>query len=94
MGLWTYRGRRGWDEWRKWHGHICTNGELLHKTGGSVQRSVMIWRGQRRCGEAQEGGDICIHIADPFCCIAETLHNVVKQLHSKKLLKKIILVIG
>ena len=24
--------------------------------------------------EAQEGGDICIHIADSLCCIAETQH--------------------
>ena len=22
--------------------------------------------------EVQEGGDICIHIADPLCCTAET----------------------
>ena len=22
--------------------------------------------------EAEEGGDICIHVADSFCCIAET----------------------
>ena len=22
--------------------------------------------------EAQEGGDICIHIADSFCCMADT----------------------
>ena len=33
---------------------------------------VVEWGGGRR--EAQEGGDICIHIADSFCCIVETQH--------------------
>ena len=38
------------------------------------------WRGGK---EAQEGGDICIHIADSRCCASET-NNTVKQLHSNK----------
>ena len=29
----------------------------------------------------QEGGDICIHIADPLHCTAET-NDIVKQLYS------------
>ena len=28
-----------------------------------------LWEGGK---EAQEGGDICIHMADSCCCIAET----------------------
>ena len=35
----------------------------------------MTWRGVMNGWdgrEAQEGGDICIHIADLLCCIAET----------------------
>ena len=34
------------------------------------------------------GRDMCIHRADSFYCIAETLHNVVKQLYSNKNVKK------
>ena len=30
--------------------------------------------------EAQEGGDMCVHLADS-CCTAETEHNIVKQLY-------------
>ena len=29
--------------------------------------------------EAQERGDICVHIADSRCCTAETLIDVIKQ---------------
>ena len=32
-------------------------------------------------GGVQEGGDICIHIADSLCCTEET-NNMVKQLYS------------
>ena len=32
-------------------------------------------------GGVQEGGDICIHIADSLCCTEET-NNTVKQLYS------------
>ena len=32
--------------------------------------------------EVQEGGDLCIHIADSLCCTAETQHG--KELYSKK----------
>ena len=37
--------------------------------------------------EAQEGGDICIHMADSLCYTAET-NNTVKQLYSNKYVKK------
>ena len=47
----------------------------LHSTGTSAPCSVMM----QMCGmgvwgrrEVQEGGDICIHITDSLCCIAET----------------------
>ena len=30
--------------------------------------------------EAQEGGDICIHIVDSLCCTAETNITLLKQL--------------
>ena len=33
--------------------------------------------------EVQEGGDVCIHIADSLCCTAET-NTIVKQLYSNK----------
>ena len=48
---------------------------LLCKTGSSTQCSVMTWRGgMGRWGgrEAQEGGDICILMADLPCCTEET----------------------
>lgn len=35
-----------------------------------------------------DGGDICVHIADPLCCIAETNNSIVKQLNSNKEKKK------
>ena len=31
-----------------------------------------------------DGGDICVHIADPLCCTAETNNSIVKQLNSNK----------
>ena len=30
----------------------------------------------------QEGGNLCIQIADSLCCTAETKHNIVKQFYS------------
>ena len=33
--------------------------------------------------EAKEGGDMCIFIANSWCCTAET-NNIVKQLYSSK----------
>ena len=45
----------------------------VHDTEGSVPCSVMTSRGGMRGGRvALEGGDICIHVADSRCCIAET----------------------
>lgn len=32
--------------------------------------------------EALEGGDICIYMANSYCCIAETKKKIVKQLSS------------
>ena len=37
------------------------SGKLLCNTGGSASCSVMTWRSGR---EAQEEGDICVHVAD------------------------------
>ena len=39
------------------------------QVGALSSRGVGWGRGGR---EAQEGGDICIHIADSYCCTAET----------------------
>ena len=53
--------------------NLITSGKLLYSTRSSAWCSVMTERdrmGSRRA--AQEGGDICIHIADSVCCIAET----------------------
>ena len=41
-----------------------TNRKLLWNTGRPAWSSVMTWRGGVGGGEAQEGGDIGIHIAD------------------------------
>ena len=37
--------------------------------------------------EAQEGGNICVHIADSCGFSAETNKNIVKRLYSSKKLK-------
>ena len=48
------------------------SGKLLHNTGSSAQCSAMTYRGGMGVGEreVQEGRDICICIADSFCCTA------------------------
>ena len=38
------------------------------------------WGGRGR--EVQEGGDLCIQIADSLCCTSETKLNIVKQFYS------------
>ena len=50
------------------------SGNLLHSTGNSARCSVMTYKGGMGVGgrEVQEGGDICIHVADSFPCTAET----------------------
>ena len=35
-------------------------------------------------GRFKKWGDICVHIADSLCFIAETNNNIVKQLYSNK----------
>ena len=49
------------------------SGKLLYNTGSSAQCSMttrgMGWGGVK---EAQEGGDICIFMADLPCCKVET----------------------
>ena len=52
------------------------SGKLLYSTGSSAQCSVMTQRGGEGDGggrEAQEGGDICIYMADSLHCTAETI---------------------
>ena len=48
--------------------------DLQGNTGNSTQCANGLEGGCQGWGsrEAQEGGDICIHIADSLCCIAET----------------------
>ena len=49
--------------------------KLLYGTGDSAQCSGMTSRdgmGRGVGGDVQEGGDICIHLADSGCCTAET----------------------
>ena len=51
------------------------SGNLLYNTGSSAQHSVMTKSDRIKAGggrKAQEGGDICILIAYPRCCVAET----------------------
>ena len=51
------------------------SGKLLYDTGSSA-RCFDDLDGGRKVGmggkEAQEGGDICIPIADSYCCTAES----------------------
>ena len=68
---------------------LYSNKDLLKKKKNQQRKlsSVLCddlegWDGGGR--EAQEGGDICIHIADSLCCTAET-NNIVKQLYSIKI---------
>lgn len=47
--------------------------KLLYNIGSPVSCSVMTWKGDMVRGrEAQEGGDICIIMAELHCCVAET----------------------
>ena len=67
--------RRGWDERRGKHGNLCiticklARGNLCD-TGSSTQCSVTTWWGGAGWGgvragrEFQEGGDMCIPVAD------------------------------
>ena len=56
------------------------SGKLLCNTGGSAPCSVMTWRSGR---EAQEEGDICVHVADSRCCIAE-INTTLKSNYTPK----------
>ena len=49
---------------------ITDSGKLLRSTGSSARCSVTTQQGGM--GEAPEGGDICVHIADPGGCTTET----------------------
>ena len=80
--MWTLWVWKGEDE-TSWEGSIdiCTLlcvkwiacGELLYSPGSSAQGSVMTYRSGVGFGqEDQEGKNICIHIADPLCCTAES----------------------
>ena len=71
-GLWTQVGRRWWGAWRQEHGstHIkkcitATSGNVLCDAGSSnpaLCDDVETWDG--RWGEVQEGGHMCIPMAD------------------------------
>ena len=75
--LWTQGGRRGWDEWREWHGNICMT---ICKTDS--QRELAVWLRSSNpvlCdslegwnGVVQEGGEIYIHMTDSCWCMTET----------------------
>ena len=59
---------------------------VLFKVKKKKKGSVMTYRSRVEQGggkEAQEGGDVRIHIADSHCCASET-NNTVKQLYSNK----------
>ena len=50
-------------------------GKLLYNTERSAQSSVMTYRGEMggwNGREVQEKGDICILMADSWCCMAES----------------------
>ena len=55
--------------------------KVLYKTGSTVWHSVVTYRGWGggEGREAQEGGDICIIMADLCCCMAETNTTFVKS---------------
>ena len=49
------------------------SGKLLHRAGSLAGGSEMTSKGGLGGEwEAPEGGDICLHTADSFCCTAET----------------------
>ena len=51
--------------------------------GAQIRYSVITWRDGVGGGrEVQKGGDICIPMSDSCSCMAETKHNIVKQLSS------------
>ena len=74
--VWTPRRERGWDRWGHWgvdkYILLClkqiTIENGLYRTGNSTQCSVVTLLGRK----SKEEGSICIHVADPLCCIAET----------------------
>ena len=71
-------GRVNWDSSTETYTLPCTkqvaNGKLPYNTGSSTLYSVRTYRGGMRWGmrEVQEGGDICILMADSLCCMTET----------------------
>lgn len=55
------------------HTSMQTASGELYSTGSTISRSAMtagVRRGDAK--EAQEGGDVCVYIANSLCCIAET----------------------
>ena len=54
------------------------SGKLPYNTGSSAWCSVMTWGEMGGGREAQEGGDICIHMADSSCCAAE-INTILKS---------------
>ena len=65
-------------------------GKMLHNPGSSAQCSVTP-RGVECMGsgrDVQEGGDVCMLIADSCCCMAETQHCKAAILKLKKNFKR------
>ena len=88
--------RRGLGQWREQHRNTCitmcnitTSGNMLCDPGSSSQRSVASYRGAWR--EAQEGGAICIPMADscwPMQRPTQYCEAITLQLKINKLKKK------
>ena len=76
MDLRTWGGVRvSWDEVREWHGHIYTTKCKIDSKYREISSVLCVhlkgW--DRESGrETQEGGDICIRIADSLCYTAAT----------------------
>ena len=71
-----YNGERGWwaelsstEPYTLPYVKQIARGKLLYKTESSTQCSVTTEKGER---EAQQGGNVCILMADSCCCMAET----------------------
>ena len=65
---WTGEGRRDWESSRKHAHYLCKGDGGGCRVAGSSGRPDSLGVGE---GEAQEGGHVCVLVADVGCCVAE-----------------------
>ena len=96
---WLRQGRRGRDEWREQPGNVLTTACEIDSQGEFAVwvrelKQVLYdklegWAGLRSGREVQQGGDICLLMADSCWCTGETiLQGITLQLKINALKKE------